>query len=94
MCSLVGKQLAKRSLQVSTGRCTGVNGCLALAGSSETDFQGVKLSTFHPKSGDITRKWYVIDATDVVRTTSVASMTYHLRVMSPLFGWKVDNLTP
>ena len=24
------------------------------------------LSTFHPKSGDITRKWYVIDATDVV----------------------------
>ncbi|AIG63701.1 50S ribosomal protein L13 [Corynebacterium atypicum] len=22
--------------------------------------------TFHPKSGDITRKWYVIDATDVV----------------------------
>ena len=66
MCSLVGKQLAKRSLQVSTGRCTGVNGCLALAGSSETDFQGVILSTFHPKSGDITRKWYVIDATDVV----------------------------
>lgn len=24
------------------------------------------MSTFHPKSGDITRKWYVIDATDVV----------------------------
>ena len=66
MCSLVGKQLAKSSLQVSTGRCMGGNGCLALAGSSETDFQGVKLSTFHPKSGDITRKWYVIDATDVV----------------------------
>src|SRR5699024_4141425 len=28
------------------------------------------------------------------RTTSVASMTYHLRVMSPLFGWKVDKMTP
>src|SRR5699024_3901003 len=25
-------------------------------------------------------------------TTSVASMTYHLRVMSPLFGWKVVTL--
>lgn len=24
------------------------------------------MSTYHPKSGDITRKWYVIDATDVV----------------------------
>jgi large subunit ribosomal protein L13 len=24
------------------------------------------VSTYHPKSGDITRKWYVIDATDVV----------------------------
>ncbi|KAH8303860.1 hypothetical protein KR044_001418, partial [Drosophila immigrans] len=24
------------------------------------------VTTFHPKSGDITRKWYVIDATDVV----------------------------
>ncbi len=24
------------------------------------------LSTFHPKDGDIERKWYVIDATDVV----------------------------
>ena len=24
------------------------------------------MSTFHPKSGDITRKWYVIDAADVV----------------------------
>ena len=24
------------------------------------------MTTFHPKSGDITRKWYVIDATDVV----------------------------
>jgi len=24
------------------------------------------LSTYHPTSGDITRKWYVIDATDVV----------------------------
>ncbi|APT88299.1 50S ribosomal protein L13 [Corynebacterium frankenforstense DSM 45800] len=24
------------------------------------------MSTFHPKSGDVTRKWYVIDATDVV----------------------------
>ena len=37
-----------------------------MAGSPETEFQGVILSTFHPKSGDITRKWYVIDATDVV----------------------------
>lgn len=24
------------------------------------------MSTFHPKSGDLTRKWYVIDASDVV----------------------------
>ena len=24
------------------------------------------MSTYHPKSGDITRKWYVIDANDVV----------------------------
>ena len=24
------------------------------------------MSTYHPKSGDITRQWYVIDATDVV----------------------------
>lgn len=24
------------------------------------------MSTYHPKRGDITRKWYVIDATDVV----------------------------
>jgi large subunit ribosomal protein L13 len=24
------------------------------------------MTTFHPKSGDLTRKWYVIDATDVV----------------------------
>lgn len=24
------------------------------------------MSTYHPKSGDITRKWYVIDAEDVV----------------------------
>ena len=24
------------------------------------------MSTYHPKSGDITRKWYVIDSTDVV----------------------------
>lgn len=24
------------------------------------------MTTYHPKSGDITRKWYVIDATDVV----------------------------
>ena len=24
------------------------------------------MSTYHPKAGDITRKWYVIDATDVV----------------------------
>ena len=24
------------------------------------------MSTYHPKSGDITRKWYFIDATDVV----------------------------
>ncbi|AZA12047.1 50S ribosomal protein L13 [Corynebacterium gerontici] len=24
------------------------------------------MSTYHPKSGDITRKWYVVDATDVV----------------------------
>lgn len=24
------------------------------------------MSTYHPKSGDITRKWYVIDATDMI----------------------------
>ena len=24
------------------------------------------MSTYHPKSGDVTRNWYVIDATDVV----------------------------
>ncbi|MDO4928816.1 MAG: 50S ribosomal protein L13 [Corynebacterium sp.] len=24
------------------------------------------MATYHPKSGDITRKWYVVDATDVV----------------------------
>ena len=24
------------------------------------------MSTYHPKAGDITRNWYVIDATDVV----------------------------
>src|SRR5699024_7288804 len=35
-------------------------------GSPQRQLQGVILSTFHPKSGDITRKWYVIDAPDVV----------------------------
>lgn len=30
------------------------------------DLQESNVTTFHPKSGDITRKWYVIDATDVV----------------------------
>ncbi|MDN6460851.1 MAG: hypothetical protein L0J94_04360, partial [Corynebacterium flavescens] len=57
---------SKRLLQVSTGRCSKTDEHIALAGSPQTDFQGVILSTFHPKSGDITRKWYVIDATDVV----------------------------
>ena len=91
MCSLVDKQLAKRSLQVSTGRCTGVNGCLALAGSSETDFQGVKLSTFHPKSGDITRKWYVIDATDVVLGKLASTVADLLRGKhKPQFAPNVD----
>ena len=91
MCSLVGKQLAKRSLQVSTGRCTGVNGCLALAGSSETDFQGVILSTFHPKSGDITRKWYVIDATDVVLGKLASTVADLLRGKhKPQFAPNVD----
>src|SRR5699024_7325299 len=53
-------------LQVSTGRCVTVCEHVALAGSPQRQLQGVILSTFHPKSGDITRKWYVIDATDVV----------------------------
>ncbi len=53
-------------LQVSTGRCMTMYGHVALAGSPQRQLQGVILSTFHPKSGDITRKWYVIDATDVV----------------------------
>lgn len=52
--------------QVSTGRCLTVYEHVALAGSPQRQLQGVILSTFHPKSGDITRKWYVIDATDVV----------------------------
>lgn len=52
--------------QVSTGRCLIVYEHVALAGSPQRQLQGVILSTFHPKSGDITRKWYVIDATDVV----------------------------
>ncbi len=36
-----------------------------LAGSSNKTKES-HVTTFHPKSGDITRKWYVIDATDVV----------------------------
>lgn len=67
LCVRTPVDVGARVLQVSTGRCMyRVGAYIAMAGSSETDFQGVILSTFHPKSGDITRKWYVIDATDVV----------------------------
>ena len=50
-----------------------------MAGSSKTDFKGVLLSTYHPKSGDITRKWYVIDATDVVLGRLASQVTDLLR---------------
>lgn len=37
----------------------------AVAGN--TDYrQGTTVPTYSPKAGDVTRKWYVIDATDVV----------------------------
>lgn len=38
---------------------------MRLAGKTY-DRQGTTVPTYSPKAGDVTRKWYVIDATDVV----------------------------
>lgn len=53
-------------MRVSTGRRTKTRGHTPLAGRILTRLKGVVLATYHPSAGDITRKWYVIDATDVV----------------------------
>ena len=50
--------------RVSTGRRE-LTRLHAVAGN--TDYrQGTTVPTYSPKAGDVTRKWYVIDATDVV----------------------------
>lgn len=57
----------------------------------QTDFQGVMLSTFHPKSGDITRKWYVIDAAEVVLGRLAVEAADLLRgKRKPIFAPNVD----
>ncbi|MBZ8176760.1 50S ribosomal protein L13 [Corynebacterium poyangense] len=49
------------------------------------------MSTFHPKSGDITRKWYVIDATDVVLGRLATHAANLLRGKGkPIFAPNVD----
>ena len=49
------------------------------------------MSTYHPKSGDITRKWYVIDATDVVLGRLATHAADLLRGKGkPLFAPNVD----
>ena len=50
-------------LRVSTGR-RGIS-TTRLAGNTD-DRQGSTVPTYSPKAGDVTRQWYVIDATDVV----------------------------
>lgn len=63
-----------------------------MAGSPETGFQGVILSTFHPKSGDFTRKWYIIDATDVVLGKLASTVADLLRGKhKPQFTPNVDT---
>lgn len=50
------------------------------------------MSTFHPKSGDITRKWYVIDATDVVLGKLASTAADLLRGKhKPIFAPNVDT---
>ncbi|MDO4908943.1 MAG: 50S ribosomal protein L13 [Corynebacterium sp.] len=49
------------------------------------------MSTYHPKSGDITRKWYVIDATDVVLGRLASQVADLLRGKGkPQFAPNVD----
>ena len=56
--------------QVPTGRCghlsRGFPGSRGLPAGSSMKTKESYMTTFHPKSGDLTRKWYVIDANDVV----------------------------
>ncbi|WKD59805.1 50S ribosomal protein L13 [Corynebacterium caspium] len=50
------------------------------------------MSTYHPKSGDITRKWYVIDATDVVLGRLATHASNLLRGKGkPMFAPNVDT---
>ena len=50
------------------------------------------MSTYHPKSGDITRKWYVIDATDVVLGKLASTAADILRGKhKPQFAPNVDT---
>ncbi|AWB81288.1 50S ribosomal protein L13 [Corynebacterium yudongzhengii] len=50
------------------------------------------MSTYHPKSGDITRKWYVIDATDVVLGKLASTAADLLRGKhKPIFAPNVDT---
>ena len=50
------------------------------------------MSTFHPKSGDITRKWYVVDATDVVLGKLASTVADLLRGKhKPIFAPNVDT---
>jgi len=83
----------QRYLQVSTGRCGVVlRHSIEVGRQSKTDFQGVIVSTFHPKSGDITRKWYVIDATDVVLGKLASTAADALRGKhKPQFAPNVDT---
>ncbi|MEJ4111869.1 50S ribosomal protein L13 [Corynebacterium kroppenstedtii] len=49
------------------------------------------MSTFHPKSGDITRKWYVIDAAEVVLGRLAVEAADLLRgKRKPIFAPNVD----
>ncbi|AZA14272.1 50S ribosomal protein L13 [Corynebacterium choanae] len=49
------------------------------------------MSTFHPKSEDVTRKWYVIDATDVVLGRLAVTAADLLRGKGkPVFAPNVD----
>ncbi|MGV0408020.1 50S ribosomal protein L13 [Corynebacterium resistens] len=49
------------------------------------------MTTFHPKSGDITRKWFVIDATDVVLGRLAVSAADLLRgKKKPYYAPNVD----
>lgn len=49
------------------------------------------MSTFHPKSGDVTRKWYVVDATDVVLGRLAVTAADLLRgKRKPYFAPNVD----